>query len=448
MNDSKILSPNKIMVDRKKDLHTDAGVRRLEIKPLLIPIFMLLLCLVPYKGGGFISPLKFATGALGVLLSLPAVVAAFLNKIKVKVQLLLLVFLTMTLLNVIVGLAYNVNFSWWIKLSFGSYIFVAMIFTVSYYAKTPNQRHYIWMWLVVILTLTSFVDYVFAISTTGLGEAWEERSIGSSPWSVVAVMMLLPSFGNKLFKSPWLSVGFFSNAILMILSSSRINFMILGMGLLCFIIFVARGFGSRLFFIIFLAVMGFIVIVSPIYERMYYRFSIASEDSSVINRLDQAISAALNVTGSFSTLLLGKGYGVTWKSYPGVFFKDLAGGHGFNRMTPGTINRDSPHNDYAARLLYCGLTGLILQLLLFFTLGYVYLSAIRRFGRGDIDRYTQIRIHGALLVLLYMTAFGLTGGNFYYWTNNIFQGCVLGLGLADASEILAHTKNSSVTMVQ
>jgi hypothetical protein len=47
-----------------------------------------------------------------------------------------------------------------------------------------------------------------------------------------------------------------------------------------------------------------------------------------------------------------------------------------------------------------------------------------------------------------MTAFGLTGGNFYYWTNNIFQGCVLGLGLADASEILAHTKNSSVTMVQ
>jgi len=441
MDDSKLLSSIKITADSKREFHTNAGVRRLEIRPILIPILMLLLCLVPYKGGAQVSLLKVLTGGIGVLLSLSAVVAAFLSKNKVRGQLLFLAFIIMTLANVIVALANNVAFSWWIKIAYGSYIFTAMIFTVSYYARTPNQRHNLWMWLVIILTLASFVDYLFAASTTGIGEAWEERSIGGSPWPIMAAMMLLPALGKILFKSPWLSAGFFSNVVLMILSSSRIAFMILGMGILYTIFFVVKGFGKRSLYLIFFIVMGLILIATPIYDRMYYRFSVASEDRSVIQRLDQALSAASNVTNSFPAFLFGRGYGVAWKNYPGAYFRSLTDNHGLSRMTPGRIGTQSPHNDYACRLLYCGLTGLILQLSIFFTFGYMFWSAIRTFVRDNADRYTQIRIHGALLVLLYMAAFGFTGGNFYYWTNNIFQGCVLGLGLSDATEILSNTKN-------
>lgn len=435
MNSNKFLSADKISDDGKREINTDARTKRIEIRPILIPILMLLICLVPYQGGGFVSLTKVVTGAIVVLLSLPAVVASLFYKNKVKGQLLLLLFLSMTLLNFLVGMANNVAFSWWIKLAFGSYIFTAMIFTVTYYARTPNQRRNLWMWLVIMLTVASFFDYLFAATTTGIAEAWEERNIGGSPWPTVAAMLLLPALGKILFKSLWLSAGFFANIMLMILSSSRINFMILGMGVLYTIFFVAKGFSKRFFSVFFFLVLGLIVVSTPIYNRMYQRFSVATQDDSVINRLDQAVSAAYNVSGSIPALLLGKGFGVRWKSYPGAFFGRSPGGSG-----PSRTNLDPPHNDYACRLLYCGLIGLILQLLLFFTLGYVFWSAIRRFARDNVDRYTQIRIHGALLVLLYMAAFGFTGGNFYYWTNNIFQGCVLGIGLVDATEILSPTK--------
>jgi len=83
------------------------------------------------------------------------------------------------------------------------------------------------------------------------------------------------------------------------------------------------------------------------------------------------------------------------------------------------------------------------EILLFVIFGYTFFTAIKRFTQDNIDPYAQVRVHGAMLVLICTAISGLGGGIFYLWNNNIFQGCILGIGLAEATEILSKKSPTS-----
>jgi hypothetical protein len=327
--------------------------RKFEIKAILIPILLLLVTLSPGIGSGVgITASKAITGGLVLLLTLPGVAASLLNMNRTKGRLILLGFLTMSVLNIFVAMANHLLLSYWLRLAFGSYVFGAMALTTSYYANTPNRRHNLWVWLVIFLTLASFSQWFFtASSTIGLEESLESRSIGAKAGPLVATMILLPAVGKFLLKSLWLVLGFYSNVFLLILSISRTNYILLGVGILYSLVFIHRKFIRAILFLCFVLGLGLILLNTPVYDLVAQRFSHVGKDESSLARIDQAKSAiAIGLGGNFQTLLFGKGFGSPYK----VQYKlTRAGGYPHH----DTLEFMPPHNDYAARILYCGLTG-------------------------------------------------------------------------------------------
>jgi hypothetical protein len=437
INTKKLSSSSTLMDHGDRDIPDSASRKGIEIKPIIIPILLILLSVSPGIGSGMgVTAGKAITGGLLLLLTFPAVAATFVNANKVKGRLIMMAFFLMTVLNVFVAMANHLSLSYWLRLGFGSYTFVATLMAVTYHADTPNRRHNLYIWLVIFLTLFSIYHLFFTTSPAGLEEAIEERSFGVAAGPLVAAMLILPAFGNLLLKSLWLSVGFYANILLLILGCSRTNYILLGIGFLYSILFIQRRFIKRFAYLIAVMILGVIFINIPgVYDQMAFRFEMAGKDESSLRRIDQARSAAAAVSENFQSLLFGKGYGTPYN----VRYK-LA--NPYSSLAKKEIM--PPHNDYACRLLYCGVTGLIVQLLLFLIFGKVFGAAIKRFGRDNIDPYAQVRVHGAMLVLIAMAVFGLAGGNFYLWNNDIFLACALGLGLAEATEILSNTKRVSL----
>jgi O-antigen ligase len=406
-------------------------VRKLEIKPILIPILLLFLTLSPGVGGAGITISKAITGGLIFLLTFPAIVASCLNMNKTKGRLVLLGFLLISVLNIFVALANHLSIGYWLRLAFGSYVFAATTLTVSYYANTANRRHNLWVWLVILLTLASLSEWLFAARFSGIEEVIDSRGVGGKAGPLVAAMTLLPAFGNLLLKSVWLSMGFYSNVLLLMLSGSRTNYILLVVGILYSILFIRHKFSTRLLYIVILIAVGLIMVSSAAFEKVTYRFSIINKDESTLARLDQANSAIATVMrDNFVTVLFGKGFGAPYK----VNYR-LTRAAGVTKFDETQLM--PPHNDYAARFLYCGLIGLASEILLFLIIGYVFYTAIRKLATDNIDLYAQVRMHGAMLVLMCTVIFGFGGGIFYLWNNNIFQGCILGIGLTEATAILS-----------
>jgi hypothetical protein len=430
-NDS--LASNTAVNSLDIDIANNAASKNIEIISIWIPILLLIITLSPGIGSGEgITLSKAITGGLIVLLTLPGIAASLINLNKFKGKGVLLAFLMMTILNILVAMSNHLSLSYWLRIGFGSYVFVATILAVTYYANTANRRHNLWVWLVIFLTLYSCSRWVFAFDPSGFEEAIEARSFGAKAGPLVATMVLLPALGNLLLKSFWIFAAFYSNLALLILSCSRTNYILLGVGTLYTILFVQHGFIKRFLYLFFITMLGVIFMNLPgVYEQMVFRFAWAGKDESSLRRMDQTLSAIKASSENFQSLIFGKGYGTPYK----VRYKlARAGGFPFSR---DEIEIMGPHNDYACRLLYCGLFGLTLHLLVFIVFGYVFRAAIKRFDTDNIDPYARVRIHGAMLVIIYMAIFGFAGGNFYLWNNNIFQGCALGLGLAEATEILS-----------
>lgn len=366
------------------------------------------------------------------LFTLPAIFAAFVNRFRLVGKLILIAFFIVCMLNILLALSGGLSITKWFRLAFGSYIFVGVIFLVGYKADTAERRHLLWVILICLLMVATLFDWA-ALIRHGFATTFEKRMMGRRPWALVAAMLLMPAWGNVLRKYKYLLVSFWTNMIVCIMSASRIVYLILFTAMSYTIFIVHKSLAKRIGYIITAILLGGIILATPIYTRMEKRFSTAfgqDADSSVLGRLDEAESAVDAARATWKSLIIGKGFGIPWiRRYPRTGIVSKAG-----------YTVDMPHNDYAARLLYCGLVGLFLQLLMYFAIAYYLFKAIRRARKDNADIFTQIRLHGSLLVLMDMAAFGFTGGVFYYWSNNVFEACAIGIGLADATAILSVSK--------
>jgi hypothetical protein len=369
--------------------------------------------------------LKPPVGIILALMTLPALLAVLTNKVKVPGRGILLVFLLVTLLNIFNPLAYHGPILRWFRMAFCSYIFVAMVCFVVTKLNTPNRRYYAWLLLVIFITLNSFLDF-FVVAKLGLGGTFDHRAAGDKVFTLTALMLLFPIFGTAVAKkNKWLKWFFYSTLLLLLLSGSRGNFLVIGMATLYSFMFVQKRFTSRISFLLMAVIIGGIIISTPIYDRMSSRFEAAAggEDDSTNRRLEETQDAIAEANKTWATLFFGKGYGTKWKSRHGEL--------------PGGYSVENAHSDYATRLLYCGLVGLVVQIFLYIVIGLTLRRAIIRAKMNNVDVYTMVRLHGALLVILCMAMIGFAGGVFYSFNNNIYQAVAIGLGLGDAAEIFS-----------
>lgn len=394
-------------------------------------IIILLLCMVPDIPGLAIAKIPIAIFLL--FLTLPAVLAALSFKIGVVGRGVFLALLLVTVLNIFNALVYHAPILRWLRMAFCSYIFVAIFFYVNLKLNTPSRRAHMWKLLVIFISFASFLDFI-AVARYGLAQTFEQRAAGGHAFTLTALMLLFPILGTALAKKKWLLVCFGANMLLLFLSSSRGVYLIIFMGIIYTLVFIQKRFSYRFFFFLFVIIVGAVLINTPIYDRMADRFSSAREgDTSTMARVDEALSVVSIVRKSPVTLLFGKGFGVPWKPEYRLSL-------GREPELPGGYMSNTPHNDYAARLLYCGLVGLAVQLLLYFIVCRNCFAALRRSRRVDIDIHTKVRLHGAILVIIMMAMQGFTGGVFYSFNNNVYEAFVIGMAMADATTIFSMDK--------
>jgi O-antigen ligase len=409
---------------------------------IIFPIFLiLLLCVLPFRG----PTLNLGKIFIGIglfLLTLPGLLAAIVNKVRISGRLILLGFLVACMLNIFNALAYHLSMGKWFRLGFGTYIFVAMVFFVAYKANTITRRYQLWFLLVIFLSFSSYLDF-FLLAKYGLAEVYQDRMAGYHPGPMVAMMILFPILGNVLAKKKWLILFFCSNLFLLILTSSRGTYITVAVAAIYTFIFIQKKFSYRLLFLFLIIILGSVIIVTPIYHRMTKRYISATtgQDASLLGRFDEARDAVKEAAKTWPTLLIGKGFGSPYK------VDYLLAGPGKEAQTAKGYNIEAPHNDYAARFLYCGLFGLIMQLFIYFVLPLKIIRAIKSFSVIETDIYTQARLHGAFLVMLSMVLAGFAGGVMYDFGNSVYFACVIGMGLADAEmlrlrQVLTTTKTS------
>ena len=409
--------------------------QRVEKGIFTLPIIILLLCMVPDTLGADYA--KVPTAVFLLFATLPAVLAAFARKIKVAGRGVFLTFLLITVLNIFIGLAYGAPILRWMRMAFCSYIFVAMFFYVALNINTPARRDHLWKLLIIFISIASFLDFITVVRY-GLAETFEGRAAGGHAFTVTALMLLLPVLGTVLSKKKWLLIFFVANLFLLFLSGSRGTYLIILMGILYTFIFIQKRFAYRLAFLLFILIVGAVLVNTPVYNRMAERFSTVTEggDVSTLRRLDEAKSAVAAVRQGWASLLLGKGFGIIWKAQ-----FNLSGG--WITELPGGYMSDAPHNDYASRLLYCGLLGLTVQLLVYFIIGINCFAALRRARVIDVNVNAIVRLHGALLVLISMMMAGFAGGVFIFFNNNVYQAFIFGMAMSDATEILSRKGNNA-----
>jgi len=169
--------------------------------------------------------------------------------------------------------------------------------------------------------------------------------------------------------------------------------------------------------------------MTPVYDRMAGRFeSVAHGDPSFWARVDEAISSVNFVRKNPVTLVFGKGYGIPWKP-------EWKLSMGRQPELPNGYMANCPHCDYAATVLYTGIIGLIVQILLYFIIWFNCIAALRRSRISDIDDYSKVRLHGALLVLISRFMVGFVGATTLFFDNNIYSAFIIAMAMADAQEI-------------
>ncbi|MCX5657641.1 MAG: O-antigen ligase family protein [Candidatus Omnitrophica bacterium] len=389
---------------------------------LTLPFIILVLCMVPDLPGLAIT--KIPVALLLLCLSFPAVLAAFTGKISVIGRGIFLAFLLVTVLNLFNCLVYRAPLLRWMRIAFCSYTFAAMFFFIVQKINTPNRRAHLWRLIVIFASLSSFFDFI-TVAKYGLAETFAERAAGGQGFQATALMLIFPVLGTALVKKKWLLVFFIGNLFLLLLTASRGVYLLLIASSLYTLFFIQKRFTYRLAFLLFVIMIGAVLVNTPVYNRMSNRFSRATtgEDPSVQRRINETRDSIAAASHTWMTLIFGKGFGIPWKVQEGG-------------ELPGGYMENAPHNDYAARFLYCGLLGLVVQLLLYFVVASTCFRALKRARGSNIDVYTKVRLHGALLVLLSMVMAGFAGGIFLFLKNNVFQAFIFGMGMADATEIL------------
>ncbi len=391
-------------------------------KCIISMIIILSGCILPVSG----TELGLGKAILGIILvfiTLPAVGSAIIHRRNIALQKILLFFLFVWGINLIAAMNNGVLLSRWVRLGFGSYIFVAIIFFVAYKGVNSINRYYLWITLLWFLFFVNYID-IYSLSTRGLEEAWDQRLLGFHPGPLVATMLLLPTLMIKNIK---LRVMMISNLLLLILSASRAIYVIIIVALYYTIYSMPKGIAKRIMLMLAVSLVGItIVLLTPIYERMSQRFQGAVQltDDSTLRRIDESRSAILAASSSWESLILGKGFGAFFISINKLSWRP---------GNPMRVTIEMAHNDLATRFFFSGLLGLFAQLVLFGALALTFLKALRQPGLED---YTRIRLNGSLLVLLAMVLMGFNGPILYFWNNNIYMGCAIGIGLADATEII------------
>ncbi|MFA4901976.1 MAG: O-antigen ligase family protein [Desulfobaccales bacterium] len=396
---------------------------------LTMPCIILLLCMLPDIPGLAITKIPIAI--LYSCLTLTAVLGALTGKIRVAGRGVFLAFLLITVLNFFNALVYGAPILRWMRIAFCSYVFASMFFFIVDKINTPYRRDQMWKLLVIFGSLASLLDFI-AVTRYGLAGAFEDRAAGGQGFTIIAFMLILPVLGTVLAKKKWLLFFLIANMFLLFLSASRGAYLIMGAGILYTLFFIQKRFSYRLFFLLFVLMVGTVLINTPVYDRMADRFSSAAggTDNSTMARVDEALSTVNIVRKNWATLIFGKGYGIPWKP---IYTLSM----GREPELPGGYMANAPHNDYAARLLYCGLVGLVVQLLLYIVIGFTCFAALRRSRGSDLDIYTKVRLHGALLVMMLMVMAGFAGGMFIFLKNNIMEAFIFGMAMADATEILS-----------
>jgi O-antigen ligase len=404
---------------------------KVEKGSLTLPFIILLLCMVPD-----FSLIAFTKPIVAVILlfyTLSAILAGLGRKIEVVGRNIFLIFLIVTVFNFFNCLAYGAPILRWMRMAFCSYIFVAMFFFIVQRINTSNLRNRLWILLVYFISCASLLDFI-ALARQGLESGFEHRVAGGHAFTVTAVMLILPIFGATLEKKRILSILFFINLLLLFLSASRGVYLIILAATIYSFMFIQKRFSYRLLFLLSVIILGTVIISTPIYDRMVVRFeSIAEGDTSAWARVDEANSVFKIARQSWLTLLFGKGYGIPWKP-------EYKLSTGRETELPGGYMADAPHNDYAARLLYCGLVGLIVQIILYLVIGFNCIAALRRGKVNDLDAYTKVRLHGALLVLMSMMLAGFAGGVFIFFNNNVYEAIIFGMAMADVTAIYSEKK--------
>lgn len=391
------------------------------------PFIILLLCMIPsIPYIGFVKPI---VAVILMFITLTAVLGAFANKIWLPGRKIFLAFLLLTLLNIFICLAYKGPLLRWSRIAFCSYIFVAIIFYVVHRINTPNRRDLMWRLLVYFISCASLLD-IITLARRGLTDTFEHRAAGGHEFTITALMLLFPIFGSSLKKKGMLTLLFFMNLFLLFLSSSRGVYAIIIVATIYSFIFIQKQFKYRLLFLISILMVSGVIISTPIYDRMTERFaSVAEGDNSAWARVDEANSAIAFVSKSWPSLLFGKGYGIPWKPIYKL-------SQGRQAELPNGYMANAPHNDYAARILYCGLVGLLIQLLMYAVIGFSCVAALRRSRLRGVDASTKVRLHGALLVLMSMMMAGFAGGSFIFFNNNVYEAFIFGMAMADVTAVL------------
>jgi hypothetical protein len=397
---------------------------------IILPILILLLSFLPV-GSPTLTFEKALVGGLLFFLTIPAVLAGLVGKIRVAARGFLLAFLISALLNIVVVILTQGSFSRWVRYVFGSYIFVAMIFVVASSAKSPQARRQLWMIMALMLGLGGILEGIWQLRQ-GMAYVWEMRALGVQPLTSLAILVLFPALVLLRRGKIWLGAAFLLNVLLLLLSATRGYYIMLMIATAYIIWMVHKEPSKRIMWIISSLVILGLLMTTPIFDRMYQRFSVAIEgtDRSTLGRVDEVNSIIKDVSKSWGYILFGKGLGAPFKVEYLLSHRERA-------LDKTALN--NPHNEYAARLLYTGITGLFIELLLYWGLWRALRKSIRQ-PQTEMDPHTQVRIHGAILMLLTMVLFGFTGAVFYYWYMNIFQACIIGIGLADATVILSKNR--------
>jgi O-Antigen ligase len=391
---------------------------------LTTPFIILLLCMVPDIP--YLAILKPPIAVILLFLTFSAVLAAFAHKIRVPGRNIFIILILVTVFNIFNVLFYHGPVLRWMRMAFCPYIFAAMFFFIVQRIDTPDLRNRLWRMLVYFISFASFLDFI-GVARHGLAATFNARGAGGHTFTVTALMLLFPIFGYALVKKKLLLFLFFANLFLLLLSASRGVYLMIFMGTLYTLIFIQKRFTYRMFFVLFILIVGGVIVSTPIYDRMAQRFSAAAggEDTSVLRRMHETKDSIADAYKTWPTFLFGKGYGTLWKVSVGG---DLPGGY----------MAEAPHNDYSAKILYTGLLGFTVQLLLYFVIGFTCISALRRSRRVEIDVDTKLRLHGALLVLLFaMIAWGFAGAVSLSFNNNVYQAVIIGMAMADAKDILS-----------
>ncbi len=390
-----------------------------------IPITILILSMIP-ENMPYLSFLKMPIAIFLTFLTMTGVLTAF--KIQVPCRKVFLALIFITVLNFFNWMAYQAPILRWMRMAFAPYIFGAMFFYVIYKIDSPERRDHLWKLLVIFISLATFLDYI-TVARLGLAQAYESRATAGTYFSATALMLLMPIIGSELARKKWLLMFIIGDLFLLLLGGSRGKFGIVLMALLYVLLFIKKRFSTKLLYLLFIICCGVFIVITPIYDRIAGRFeSIEHGDPSFWARVDEAISSVNFVKKNPVTLVFGLGYGIPWKP-------EWKLSMGRDPELPHGYMSNAPHNDYGATVLYTGLVGLFLQLLLYFVIGFNCVKALRRSRLSDIDDYTKVRLHGALLVLISRIMIGFVGAITIIFDNNVYSAFIIAMAMADAQEI-------------